>query len=310
MDKVNMVKNKNRRSFFRIYEEANLFYQKIDEQQVAEAQPIFDNISNNSLLSTDLKGRAQKLVAPGSDKNQLAGFDFKGNDTRNVNISASGIAFTCEDALEEGDYLAMKILLPASSIKDIVTCAKVVYCKNNLESDNQYPYFVGAHFVNMKNEDRELLLKHVDKKRLQQTWINGLILAVVIAVIAAPGAIFGLLLELIHFLLELFLEFAHLGFEFIESNLDHLIEHLFETDLHQTQVIVFYIIFAVVVYGLYRLWRVLPPFCRRFKKNQIAYWSRKQASLFYYWREQSLFNKIKLAVIGIAAITGYIYFGL
>src|ERR1035437_8751098 len=138
MDKVNMVKNKNRRSFFRIYEEANLFYQKIDEQQVVEAQPVFDNILNNSLLSTDLEGRAQDFVAPGSDKNRLAGFEFKGNDSRNVNISASGIAFTCEDALKEGDYLAMKILLSASSIKDIVTYAKVVYCKKNQESDNQY----------------------------------------------------------------------------------------------------------------------------------------------------------------------------
>lgn len=288
-----MTKNKNRRVFFRIYDEVNLLYTKIDEKQLADPRPVFDTILNENLLSITIEKNATQL---------------KKNDTRNVNISASGMAFMCEDALKEGDYLAIKITL--AGISNIVTYAKVVYCKNSTASDISYPYFVGAHFIAMKEEYQELLDKHVNKKRLQQIWINSFLLTTVLAIIAAPAAIFGLLLELLHFLLELFLELSHLGFEFIESNLDKLIEHFFETNLHQTQVIVFYIILPVVVYGLYRLCRALPPFCLRFKKNQLACWSRKKASLLYYWQEQSLVKKVMLVAISVAAISGYVFFGI
>jgi hypothetical protein len=305
-----MVNNINRRELFRIYEKVNLLYKKIDLNEVAVTQPVSHKILDDDYqISVELDGVGPNLPLPGMDKNWPADADFKGNNPQNINLSASGIAFTCEDSFKEGDYLAMKIM-PTFCIKDILTYAKVVYCTKCLESESQYSSFIGAHFVSMKNEDKALLLKHVDKKKLQKTWINGFILAIVLIVIAAPGAIFGLLFELFHFLLELFLEFSHLGFEFIESNLDHLIEHLFETDLHQTQIVVFYIIFSVVVFGLYRLRRIFPAFYLRCKKNQLAYWSRKKASLNYFWREQSLINKIWLVVIGTAIITGYIFFGM
>ncbi len=300
MDKVNMTKNKNRRTFFRIYDEVNLFYKKIDEKLLTEPQPVFDNISNNLSSTTDVEKESQK---------NLPASQFKGNETCNVNISAGGMAFNCDDALKEGDCLRIKILL-ASGMTPIATYGKVVYCKNIQSNTSECPYFVGAHFINMKDEDREMLNRHIDKKRLQSRWVNVLILAVVITVITLPDVVFGLLLELFHFLLELFLHILHLTFEFIESNLDHLVEHLFETDVHQTQVIVFYIIVPFVFYGLYRLGRVVPPFCRWCKEKQVTYWSRKKANLLFYWQEQSSFNKFKLVVIGVTAIIGYIFFGM
>jgi hypothetical protein len=314
MDKVNMTKNKNRRGFFRIYDEVNLFYKKIDEKLVTEPHPVFDNILNDFSLPTDIERVSQDsaLLLPRLEKNlpdvTMPGLRFEENDTLNVNISASGIAFTCEDALKEGDYLVIKILL-VSGMAVIVTYCKVVYCKNSNPYESQYPYLVGAHFINMKDEDRELLIKHVAKKQFQQIMVNGLILAVVITVIAVPGVVFGLLFELFHFLFGLFLESIHIAFEFIELNLDHLVEHFFHTDLQQTQVIVFYILLSFGLYGLYLLLQALPPFCRRCKKNQIVYWSRKKASLLYYWQGLSLFNKIKLVAICVVAITCYVLFG-
>lgn len=283
-----MAKNKNRRGFFRIYDEVNLFYQKIDEKLLTE--PLLPKLEKN----------LPEVMTPG--------LHFDEHETRNVNISASGMAFNCEEALKEGDYLAIKMQL-VSGMPVIVTYGQVVYCNNSQLNDSQYPNFVGAHFINMKAEDRELLIEHVSKKRSQQIWINGFILAVVITVITAPDVVFGLASQFLHFLLELFLHTIHLGFEFIESSLDKFIEHLFHTDLHQTQVIVFYIILSFGLYGLYRLLRAAPPFFRQCKKNQINYWSRQKASLLYYWREQSLPNKITLAVIGAAAITCYVLFG-
>ncbi len=311
MDKVNMTKNNNRRVSFRIYEQVNLFYQKIDENRLTEPYPAFDNVSNDFLLPAELEKASQDstLPKPRLDKELPEEMQFDEDDTLNVNISASGMAFSCDEAFKEGDYLVIRLLL-LSSLASIVAYCKVVYCKNSNPYETHHPYLVGAHFVSLKGQDQELLSKYVDKKKMQQTVVKGFVLAAILTVIAMPDVVFGLLIDLLHHLFVLFLEFCHLAFEFIELNLDKLVEHLFETDLHQTQVIVFYIIASFAFYGIYRLCRAVPPFYRRCKKNQIAYWSRKKASVLFYWREQSLFNKIKLVVICVAAITGYIFFGM
>ena len=77
-------------------------------------------------------------------------------------------------------------------------------------------------------------------------------LALGIMLFTIPDIIFAVLAELTHLLFEVF----HLLFEIVEVALDHLIEHLFHTELHQTQVIVFYILFTIGLYCAYRLWRV------------------------------------------------------
>ena len=41
------------------------------------------------------------------------------------------------------------------------------------------------------------------------------------------------------------MEFIHLLFEVVEISLDRLIEHFFETELHETQMIVFYILLVL-----------------------------------------------------------------
>ncbi|WP_292432556.1 PilZ domain-containing protein [Methylobacter sp.] len=301
---------KNRRGYFRIYDEVNLSYKKIDEKWVTDPHLISDNVFNDHSFSTDIENILQDTTSllPGSEDLQ-----FNEHESQNVNISASGMAFYCEDALEAGDFLVIKIK-PASSMAVIITYSQVVYCKHlqseDSPNDSPHPCFVGAHFIDMKDEDRDLLIKHVDKKRKQQNWVHGLFLAAVITVIAFPDVVFGLLFEFFHFLFELFLHILHLSFEFIELNLDRLVEHFFSTDLHQTQVIVFYIILSFIVYGLYLLGRRVPSFCRRCKRNLFTAYAFKKASLLFFWREQSLINKIKIMSIVIAAITCYILFGM
>ncbi|HEY8158358.1 MAG TPA: PilZ domain-containing protein [Methylobacter sp.] len=312
MDKVGMASDKNRRASFRIYDEVNLFYKKIDEKLATEPNPAFENTFNSSSDTEKAsQGSAQLLPNP---KKSLPGFsaqDLKNNENAalNVNISASGIAFTSEEALQEGDYLLIKVLL-LSGMAVIMAYCKVIYCKNSNPYENQYSYLVGAHFTNMQDADRELLTAYVDKKRLKQNWVRGLLLVAAVAAIVAPDVVFGLLLSVLHFLFEHLLEFSHLAFEFIESALDHLIEHLFHTDLHQTQVIVFYILLSVISCGIYTVGKRLPSFYKRCKNSLTVYVSRKKSSLLYYWQEQSLVNKIKLALIGAAVITGYILFGM
>jgi len=191
MDKINTARAEDRRGFFRIDDEVSLFYKKIDEKRVTEPHHVSDNILTSCSLSTALEmvSHDSALLLHRLEKNQpevadylklieakvdllaqaimMQGFQFKENDTRNVNISATGIAFNCEELLNEGDYLEIKMML-ISSMAVIVTYGRVVYCKNGQSNDSQYPYFVGVDFLNMKDEDREMLIKYVVKKQLQQ----------------------------------------------------------------------------------------------------------------------------------------------
>lgn len=191
MDKISMARAEDRRGFFRIDDEVSLFYKKIDEKQVVEPHHVSDNILTSCSLSTALEMVSQDsaLLLHRLEKNQpevadylrlldtkidliaqavmMQGFQVKENDTRNVNVSATGIAFNCEEALKAGDHLEIKMML-ISSMAVIVTYGRVVYCKNGQSNDSQYPYFVGVDFINMKDEDREMLIKYVVKKQLQQ----------------------------------------------------------------------------------------------------------------------------------------------
>jgi len=84
---------------------------------------------------------------------------------------------------------------------------------------------------------------------------KGLAAIGILALIWFPDVVWELFFELIHTVLEWVMEALHLIFEAVETALDFLIEHLFETGLRATQLIVFYIIVAlmfILVYGLFR----------------------------------------------------------
>ena len=119
------------------------------------------------------------------------------------------------------------------------------------------------------------------RKTLNITYLIGIGI-----VVTMPDMVFGSLLEL-----------AHILFEFIEEILDKFVEHIFHTDRHQTQVIVFYLIMSFAFGGIYYLWRVLPPFCRQCKENLIAAWSWHKTRALCYWQQLPLINKIKFALI-------------
>lgn len=129
-------------------------------------------------------------------------------------------------------------------------------------------------------------------------------------VIIAPVHVFGLLFELLHLLFELLLEAAHLLFEFVELVLDHLIEFLLETDLHNTQVIVFYIILAMLFLLIRRVCRAIPPLYRRSRDNLVNRYQQKKMDLQVSWLEMTWFDKLKMAVIVMAAFICFFFFGL
>jgi hypothetical protein len=105
----------------------------------------------------------------------------------------------------------------------------------------------------------------------------------------AIAILFAAPLEVFHLLLE----FLHILFEWTETSLDFLIELTFDTSLHKTQIVVFYIIIAVIFYGFYRLWKRLPDFYSQKKQQLLMFFSEEIEGILAYWQE-SIANKVKL----------------
>jgi hypothetical protein len=112
----------------------------------------------------------------------------------------------------------------------------------------------------------------------------------------AVTVLFAAPLEILHLLLE----FLHLLFEWTEVSLDFIIEVVFDTSLHNTQIVVFYIIIGTILSGLYWLWKCFPAFYARQKANLLDFFSEERESIVLYWQE-SIINKILLisAAIGL-----------
>lgn len=123
--------------------------------------------------------------------------------------------------------------------------------------------------------------------------INGSILVGVLSLIVFPDVLFGLFFQLLHLLME----FTHILFEFVESTLDHLVEHLFHTDLHQTQVIVFYILLTAALAGLYGLWRTVPRVCLRTKNRLLDFWIWEKSTTYLYWLRLTAAQKAWLVTV-------------
>ena len=135
--------------------------------------------------------------------------------------------------------------------------------------------------------------------------LYGLALIGIVIIITMPNVVMGLLFELVHFFFELLYEVADISFEWIETLLDKIVEHLVHTELHQTQIIVFYLIVGIALLPLYYLWRMLLRLFFRLKENfhaAHAAWTLYKTRAILYWQDLSLIDKIKLIVITAGAI--------
>ncbi|MGZ8947755.1 MAG: hypothetical protein ACXW1W_20305 [Methylococcaceae bacterium] len=126
----------------------------------------------------------------------------------------------------------------------------------------------------------------------------GLVLIGIVIMIAMPDVVIGLLFELAHLLFEV----VFIAFEWLESLLDHLVEHLLHTELHETQTIVFYLLMSIAVLPLYYLWRLLRRLFFRLKKTLPAAWVLYKTHAIVYWQDLPLIDKIKVLIIAAGAI--------
>jgi len=103
----------------------------------------------------------------------------------------------------------------------------------------------------------------------------------------------GIVIMMYDVMLHSLFSIVHIAFEWIELALEELIEHIFHTNRQQSQIIVFYLLWSIALYGLYRLWRALPGFYSRFKEQLLAASSQYKSHITNYWNEQSSIQKIK-----------------
>jgi hypothetical protein len=87
-------------------------------------------------------------------------------------------------------------------------------------------------------------------------------------------------------------EFIHTVLEIIEMGLDNVVEHVFETNLQQTQIIVFYIMLALGGVLIYLVWKALVEMCSgtgQFVKDE---WTEFKDALVHDWQGMTMTNRV------------------
>lgn len=132
--------------------------------------------------------------------------------------------------------------------------------------------------------------------------LYGLALIGIVIFMAMPDVLIGSLFELVHFFFELLFHLADISFEWIETLLDNIVEHLFHTELHETQIIVFYLMMGIVAIPLYYFGRMLLRLFFQLKETSHVAWTLYKTHAAFYWQNLSLIGKIEFIVIILGAI--------
>lgn len=180
----------DRRRFFRIEDEITLSYREVCLEDVPDAEGFREEILDTFSLSSALESLTQEsrtqLKRIERSQPEVAGFlktleqkielltqsllikDAKLADCtiQKVNISAAGLAFDAEQALRPGAVIEIKMILYPSLVA-LVTYGKVIYCNTSID-DNQFPYHIGVDFLSLREQDREVLIRHLVKKQIKQ----------------------------------------------------------------------------------------------------------------------------------------------
>ncbi|MDD1622109.1 MAG: PilZ domain-containing protein [Methylococcaceae bacterium] len=180
-----------KRRYFRVNDTINLLHKVIDENALNSLSHVSNDVLSNCSLSTALDVLAQeaRMLMPRLERRDPELFEylkimdtkinliaqavtsqndqFSEHDTREVSLSATGLAFSNEIPIEKGQLLELRMLL-TSCMAVIVAYGRVVQCKDISQDNPQRPFAICVEYINLKEDDRELLIRHVVKKQLQQ----------------------------------------------------------------------------------------------------------------------------------------------
>ncbi|MEQ1559384.1 MAG: hypothetical protein ABL933_10675 [Methyloglobulus sp.] len=87
-------------------------------------------------------------------------------------------------------------------------------------------------------------------------------------------------------------EVFHLIFEIVEIGLDRLVEHFFDTELHETQLIVFYILMVVGSVLIYVVWKLLVHLFSGAGQSVHQEWTEFKDAIVTDWQGMSMTNRV------------------
>lgn len=87
--------------------------------------------------------------------------------TREVSLSAGGVAFRAQHELKTGSLLELRmVLFPA--LVGIVTISRVINCSRVQDNNGRFPWQVAVEYEHLREADRELLVRHIMSKETEQ----------------------------------------------------------------------------------------------------------------------------------------------
>jgi len=184
--------NEERREYFRIDDEIALDYRLIDEAEIdAVSERIHARFPDRFTVASSFTATSRQMAqALHKVQNQspelircLQAIDQKLNmlaqlfvseemhldqqPTREVNLSAGGLAFRSQHQIRTGSLLEMRIVL-FPSLVGILTLSRVIHCEPISDGTAQFPWQVAVNFEQLRERDRELLVRHVMTKQTRQ----------------------------------------------------------------------------------------------------------------------------------------------
>lgn len=180
-----------RRRYFRVNDTINLLHRVIDKNAVVQRSHVSNDVLGSYSLAAALEVLNQETaaLAPRLERRDPEIFEylklidgkinlivqhitsqeheFSEHDKKEVNLSASGLAFSNDEAIGVGSRLELRMLL-TSCLAVIVAYARVVQCQDIAKDNSLHPFLICVEYINMDEEDRELLIKHAIKKQMQQ----------------------------------------------------------------------------------------------------------------------------------------------
>jgi hypothetical protein len=177
-----------RRTFFRVDDSVNLSYHQVSEKELEdrmdrvemELEANFTVMSSIASINQNMAGIMHRIEGEEPDiaeylkainsKIDILGRALLSNENdlmekpaQPVNLSASGMAFYSSEPLEKGALLELRLLL-MPSFTGIITFGEVVGCDSVDDADG-YSYFIRLNFIHMRDNDRDLLIRHVIKRQ-------------------------------------------------------------------------------------------------------------------------------------------------
>ncbi|MCQ8182898.1 hypothetical protein NP603_17370 [Methylomonas sp. SURF-1] len=135
---------------------------------------------------------------------------------------------------------------------------------------------------------------------------------IVVGFIVLALVMYDVTLELLGELMHLMFEGLHVAFEYVELGIEEtvelifhvldvgeIVEYLFESDRHGSQVVTFYILLSIFGFGFYKLWKTLPRVHAFLKLRLLNIWVRRKTELQLYWLSLTMRNKVTLAITAL-----------